>query len=63
MLSIRHDTYAYMVNGTPITVNLAKSMQFNMLYSRKPIPLSSSYLRSEKNRMIQIRIPFSPIKI
>ena len=30
MLSIRHDTYAYMVNGTPITVNHAKSMQFNI---------------------------------
>ena len=31
MLSIRHDTYAYMVNGTPITVNLAKSMPFNIV--------------------------------
>jgi len=48
MLSIRHDTYAYMVNGTPITVNHAKSMPFNILSTRKPIPLSSSYLRSEK---------------
>jgi hypothetical protein len=63
MLSIRHDTYAYMVNGTPITVNHAKSMQFNILSSGKPIQLSSSYLRSENNRTIQIRIPFSSIKI
>ena len=48
MLSIRHYTCAYMVNGTPITVNHAKSMPFNILSTRKPIPFSSSYLHSEK---------------
>ena len=37
-----------MVNGTCITVNHAKSMLFNILSTRKPIPLSSSYLRSKK---------------